>query len=95
MRTEIFGDKIKLKAYEKSFVPLLFEAASESKGKDFTHWMPWCHENYTIKESREFIEKTVESWNDETQFGYAIFDAGQKSFWAARDSIAERKSQNV
>jgi ribosomal-protein-serine acetyltransferase len=80
MKAEIYGDKIILKAYEESFAPLLFEAASESKGGDFSYWMPWCHENYTIEESREFIEKTVGNLKDDTQFGYAIFDAQTNKF---------------
>lgn len=87
MRTEIYGEKIILRAYEESFVPLLFEAASESKGGDFSYWMPWCHENYTIEESREFVEKTVENWKnssdawrEDSQFGYAIFDSETDKF---------------
>lgn len=87
MKTEIDGDKIILRSYEKSFVPLLFEAASESKGGDFSYWMPWCHENYTIEDSREFIEKTVENWKntkdiwrEDMQFGYAVFDKQSGKF---------------
>ena len=87
MRTKIYGDRIILKAYEESFTPLLFEAAMESRGGEFSRWMPWCHENYTIEESRAFIEKTVENWRnsedvwrDEMQFGYAIFDSEEEKF---------------
>lgn len=87
MRTEISGGKIVLKAYEESFAPLLFEAANESKGGEFTRWMPWCHENYTIEDSRDFIEKTVgnwktaeDIWREDMQFGYAIFDAETEKF---------------
>jgi RimJ/RimL family protein N-acetyltransferase len=87
MRTEIYGEKIVLRKYEIEFIPLLFEAASESKGGDFSYWMPWCHENYAIEDSRDFIEKTVENWKnsedvwrEEMQFGYAIFDAETGKF---------------
>jgi len=88
MRTEIYGDRIILKAYEKSFVPMLYEAAMESRAdEEFTRWMPWCHENYTIEESRTFIEQTEENWRhsedlwrDGMQFGYAIFDAETGKF---------------
>jgi len=87
MRTEIYGDQIILKAYEKSFAPLLFEAAFESRGGEFSRWMPWCHENYTIEESRDFIEKTEENWRNSedvwqsgAQFGYAIFEAETEKF---------------
>jgi ribosomal-protein-serine acetyltransferase len=88
MRTEIYGDKIILKAYEEAFIPMLFEAALESSAdEEFRRWMPWCHENYKIEESRDFIEKTVENrrnsediWQHERQFGYAIFDAETNRF---------------
>ena len=87
MRTEIHGQRIILKAYETSFGPLLFEAGCESRGGEFSRWMPWCHENYAIEESLDFIEKTVENWRnsedpwrDEMQFGYAIFDLQTEKF---------------
>ena len=89
MKTEIHGDGIILRAYEKSFAPLLFEAAVESRADaEFRRWMPWCHENYTIEESREFIEKTEENWRNSEdiwrsgmEFGYAIFDAETGKFF--------------
>lgn len=87
MRSEIKGENLILRKYEIEFIPLLFEAANESKGGDFSYWMPWCHENYTIEESREFIEKTVENWKnaddvwrEDAQFGYAIFNAKTEKF---------------
>lgn len=87
MRTEIKTENLILRKYEIEFIPLLFEAAIESKGGDFTHWMPWCHENYSFEDSREFIEKTVENWEktkdfwqEDMQFGFAIFDAETNKF---------------
>lgn len=88
MRSEIHDAQIILKAYEKSFAPLLFEAAVESRADaEFTRWMPWCHENYTIEESLEFVEKTEANWRDSgdiwrtgMEFGYAIFDAATGKF---------------
>lgn len=74
MRREIKSEKIILRKYQKDFAELLFEAAYESRGGEFSRWMPWCGENYTIEESKTFIEKVEESWNDEMIFGYAIFD---------------------
>lgn len=87
MHSEIKTENLILRKYEIDFVPLLFEAASESKGGEFSRWMPWCHENYTIEESREFTEKTVgnwrnaeDVWRNEMQFGYAIFDTKTGKF---------------
>ncbi len=80
MRSEIIGDKIILRKYEIGFAPLLFEAANESKGGEFSRWMPWCHENYTIVDSRTFIEGLEEKWQNGKDFGFAIFDAGTNEF---------------
>lgn len=80
MRKEIKGEKIILRKYEIGFVKLLFEAAFESRGGEFTRWMPWCHENYTFAESEDFIKQTIENWQDKTQFGFAIFDAKTNEF---------------
>lgn len=88
MQNEIRGERIVLKAYEESFIPMLYEAAMEARADaEFTHWMPWCHADYSIEDSRTFIEKTVENWRDledawrdEMQFGYAVFDAETNRF---------------
>ena len=78
MRSEIVGGKVVLRKYETDFIPLLFEAAVESKGDEFTRWMPWCHENYTIEESKIFVGSLEEKWQNEEVFGFAIFDAETK-----------------
>jgi RimJ/RimL family protein N-acetyltransferase len=88
MRTEIRGERITLKAYEESFIPMLYEAATEaSRDPEFVRWMPWCHAGYTIEESRDFVEKTVANWREaedawraSMQFGYGIFDAQTAKF---------------
>ncbi len=80
MRHKINGDKIYLQRYEIEFAPLLYEAAIESSGGEFTRWMPWCHENYEFADSESFIEQTVKNWDDKTQFGFAIFDAKTNGF---------------
>lgn len=80
MRKEIKCEKIILRKYEMDFAPLLFEAAIESKGGEFSRWMPWCHADYSIDESKDFIKRGIENWKDETQFAFAIFDAENDEF---------------
>lgn len=74
MKEEIKGKKIVLRKYEVDFTEKLFDAAIESRGGDFTRWMPWCHENYTIEESESFIKMLSENWVNGTGFGFGIFD---------------------
>ncbi|MGI8494783.1 MAG: GNAT family N-acetyltransferase [Pyrinomonadaceae bacterium] len=95
MRNEIKTGGLILRKYEIAFAPLLFEAASESKGGEFTYWMPWCHESYKIEESSAFVEKTVENWKDETQFGYAILDAETERFVGGIGLNQPNKSREI
>jgi ribosomal-protein-serine acetyltransferase len=74
MRSEIVGEKIILRKYEIGFAPLLFEAATESKGGEFTRWMPWCHKDYSVAESEKFIAESVENWKNQAEYDYAVFD---------------------
>jgi RimJ/RimL family protein N-acetyltransferase len=80
MREEIKGEKIVLRRYESDFAPMLYEAAFESRGGEFSRWMPWCHENYALADSESFIARCLESWNKETVFSFAIFDRFDGAF---------------
>ena len=80
MREEIESDKIILRKYQTDYALLLFEAATESSGGEFSRWMPWCHQNYTLEESETFIESVEANWKNETVFGFAIFDAETNEF---------------
>ena len=80
MREEIKGEKIILRKYESDFAPLLFEAAYESRGGEFSRWMSWCHENYTIEESENFVKKSIENWKNQKEYDFAIFDSQDSKF---------------
>lgn len=98
MKTEISSNNLILRKYEMDFAPLLFEAAKESSGGEFTRWMPWCHETYSLAESKSFIEKSIENWKNEFEFDYAIF-LGKTDKFVGGISLNlfnhERKSANL
>jgi ribosomal-protein-serine acetyltransferase len=80
MKEQIKGEKIILRKYESGFAPLLFEAAFESRSGEFTRWMPWCGENYSIADSESFINLCIEEWKTETTFAFGVFDAQTNKF---------------
>ena len=80
MREEIKCENIILRKYESDFAPLLYEAAIESQGGEFTRWMPWCHENYSLEESESFIKMSIENWKNQKEYDFAIFDAQDNKF---------------
>ncbi len=80
MRDEIKSVNLILRKYEIGFAQLLFEAGTESRGGEFSRWMPWCHADYALAESASFIESGEENWRNETEFNFAIFDAKTNEF---------------
>ena len=80
MRSEIKSANLILRKYEAAFAALLYEAAIESSGGEFTRWMPWCHENYKIEESKNFVSSSIENWKNQTEYDFAIFDARNGKF---------------
>src|SRR5207253_7918862 len=67
-----------VRPYGEADVNALYEAARESIA-EVSPWLPWCHENYAIEESREFIgsrEKVSQS-GDWYSFGIFEKDTGK------------------
>ena len=49
----------------------VWEAAQES-AKEIQPWMPWCHDEYSVDESREWIAVQIQALQDDTAFEFAI-----------------------
>jgi len=59
-------------------VPAVYESVRESMDA-LKPWMPWCHDEYSISESRDWVEKKIESFAEKLEFHFAIFSANQFS----------------
>ena len=57
----------------------LYEAARESI-PEVSPWLPWCHENYAIEETREFLSSRNNSENSEEAYSFGIFDKASERF---------------
>jgi ribosomal-protein-serine acetyltransferase len=57
----------------------LFEAVRESI-PEVSPWLPWCHENYAIEETREFLRSRVDPEQSEESYSFGIFDQTSKRF---------------
>ncbi len=64
---------ITLCPYQKSDIESLYEAARESITEVFP-WIPFCHPNYSIEESKAFIEGRSEKMKKGTGYDFAITD---------------------
>ena len=68
-----------LEPYQISDVERLYQAARESI-TEMSPWMPWCHADYSIEESRAWVESQAEVWEKGTDYDFVITDAKDGSF---------------
>ena len=68
-----------LRPYGSGDVERLYQAARESV-TEMSPWMPWCHADYSIEESRAWVESRAEAWEKGTDYDFAITDARDGSF---------------
>ena len=66
-------DDIQIRPYELDDAPALYEAAKESCS-DVYQWLPWCHPDYRIEESEEWLAGQVQKRREGTEFEFAILD---------------------
>jgi len=65
-------NRIKIRPYQDGDDEMLYEAARESVDEVYP-WLEWCHPDYTIEDSRQWIEHTQNSWEAKTEFHFAVF----------------------
>ena len=63
---------IMLRPYLVSDIDSVYEAVRESISA-LSVWMSWCHPDYSIEESRIWIESQPEKWERGEEYNFAIF----------------------
>ncbi len=72
-KIELTDGNILLRPYRMNDVDGLFHAVRESI-KEISVWLPFAHENYSIKESKDWIKKRPKEWKEGITYDFAIFD---------------------
>ena len=70
---------ISLRPYTMEDAQNLYEAARESIPEMYP-WMPWCHANYALEESRDWLATRAPSWEHRTEFDFTIVDSTDDTF---------------
>ena len=78
MDVQLSQDSLVLRPFRDEDAAALFEAARESIA-EASPWLPWCHENYSINESREFISSRTRAATEVEWYSFGIFaeDSGR------------------
>jgi RimJ/RimL family protein N-acetyltransferase len=83
---EDYMDKIRLTGKDITLIPYdikhaeqLTAAARESVA-EVSPWLPWCHTDFTIEESKNWIELCTKTWNDGSAYQFVITDSRDGSY---------------
>src|SRR5882724_4319562 len=73
MNLELTEGPLLIRPYREADAIALYEAVRESVS-EVSLWLPWCHQNYSIEESREFIgSRELASQGDEW-YSFGVFE---------------------
>jgi ribosomal-protein-serine acetyltransferase len=73
MEVELIEGPFLIRTLREEDVSALFEAARESIA-EVSPWLPWCHENYSIEETREFIASRELASQGGEWYSFGIFE---------------------
>jgi RimJ/RimL family protein N-acetyltransferase len=73
LREEFSDSKITIKKIIPEHIPSLFSAIYESR-MELAEWMPWCHPDYSIEETKGWVRLQQDGWKDRLEYSFGIFD---------------------
>ena len=68
---------VSIRPYALGDAPEHYEAVMESRN-ELRPWLPWCHDAYSLEDSRGWIEMQVAAFSQNTEYAFVITDAGGK-----------------
>ena len=70
----IFDDGvIRIRPYDERDVRAMFEAARESIA-EMHPWMPWCHQDYKLEESADWVHSRADQWALDQEYAFVVED---------------------
>jgi len=79
MNVELSDGTISIRPYREEDADALYEAVRESIA-EVSPWLPWCHEDYSIEESREFVGTRGKSAADGEWYSFGVFAKDSSKF---------------
>jgi RimJ/RimL family protein N-acetyltransferase len=79
MNVELSDRSILVRTYRAEDAGALFEAVRESIA-EVSAWLPWCHHNYSIEESRDFIGSREKAAAGDEWYSFGIFEQDSGKF---------------
>ena len=80
MRTTFTDGTIVIRPFVLDDVPSLYDASRESI-ETVGKWMPWCHPEYSVRESEEWVTLCQKHWAEGISCEFGIFGATSHEVW--------------
>jgi ribosomal-protein-serine acetyltransferase len=79
MEVQLIGDHLLLRPFRDDDVSGLYEAVRESMA-EVSPWLSWCHQDYSIDESRQFISSRAQAADSDEWYSFGIFEKETGTF---------------
>jgi ribosomal-protein-serine acetyltransferase len=73
-------DLLVLRPFALDDAPALFEAVQESLA-ELGRWLSWCHPDYSLEDSQQFLASRAEAQRKEEEFALAILERSTGQLW--------------
>lgn len=70
---ELIEGPLLIRPYCEEDASALYEAVRESLS-EVSRWLPWCHENYSLEESQDFVGSRETAARDGEWYSFAVFE---------------------
>ncbi len=74
--------EIGIRPYQIDDIEPLYKVVSDSAA-ELRQWMPWCHENYSIDDTKFWVNLCINDWQAQSAFRYLIEDISTKEILGA------------
>jgi RimJ/RimL family protein N-acetyltransferase len=79
MKLEFIEGPLLIRPYREGDASALYEAVRESLA-EVSPWLPWCHQNYSIEESRDFIGSRELATQGDEWYSFGVFEKDGEKF---------------
>jgi ribosomal-protein-serine acetyltransferase len=76
---ELSNESLSIRPFKYTDNEALYEAAHESI-ENISLWMTWCHEIFSLDDSKKCIESSKEDWSNGNEYNFAIIDNKDGNF---------------
>jgi RimJ/RimL family protein N-acetyltransferase len=70
---QLKGERVLLRAFRLDDAEAVYEAVCESKA-ELAPWMPWCHPEYSINDTIDFLKKRGEAFQTTSEYTFAVVE---------------------